>query len=127
MKRMFASFTLLGVLAAFAAPGCGGDENQTSSGTTPQDIALDNLGTEMAKIFCEMAYSCCDATELAKLLGEIANPPPMSQAECETILKGAFDSEVLTGLKEGVNAGRLEYDGALARTCAGSLEGQCSL
>src|SRR5690349_23876927 len=118
MKRMFASFTLLGLLGVLAAPGCGDDTQMQTP--PPGPIVIDNLGTEMAGVFCEMAFSCCTAMELPELFKEF-NPAPTNEAECESTLKPVFDAEVLSGLKEGINAGRLEYDGDLARTCVGEL------
>jgi hypothetical protein len=126
MKRMVASLVLLGLAGTLAVAGCGDDTNNNTTTGGAQDIPLDNIGTEMSELFCGVAFACCESGELTKLFEDFT-PPPTTQAECEGTLRQVYDQLVLEGLKKGVEAGRLQYDGAKAGDCFAKLEGQCGV
>lgn len=127
MKRFALSLALVTFSAGLITAGCGTDtKSQTSTGTPAQTVPLENAGTEMAKVFCGIVFSCCDSTEMMDVLGDFT-PAPTTQAECDAAAKSVVEQEIFTDLKAAVAAGRLEYDAAQAATCFAKVDGQCSL
>jgi len=117
MKRTITSLFALALVGAASVVGCSDDTNNTTGGnnTTPP-IALDDLGTKTAEGYCGQLYECCTAAELDTVFQNM-NPKPANEAECAQSFKAFYDMDVLPGLKEAVEAGRIEFDGALAASC----------
>lgn len=125
MYRYVLSFAVVGLTTGFVAAGCGTDtKTQSSTGSTSQSVPLEQASAEMAKVFCGIAFTCCDMTELADVMGDF-NPPPKTQAECEVAVKPVADAEIFGKLKEAVNAGRLAYDADKAGLCFAKIDGRC--
>jgi hypothetical protein len=126
MKRMMAFFTATMVVGGSMLVGCGTDTEKTTSGGTPvTPIAFENLSTELSKNYCALAFSCCTPMEQTELFGSFPMPPK-TEEECVTTFKEFYDMFVTTGLKAGLDAGRLKYDGALAASCLAKVDGECS-
>ena len=127
MKRFALSLALVTFSAGLIAAGCGTDTTgQTTTGTPAQTVPLEKASTEMAKVFCGIVFSCCDATEMMAVLGDFT-PAPTTQAECESTVLQPIEEEIFAGLKAGVAAGRLDYDAAKAASCFAKADGQCNL
>ncbi len=132
MNRTVTSFFALALAGAFSFIGCGDDTNNNPTGSGGNGgsggggaIAIDEIGTKTAELYCGLIYSCCTTAEQAEAFDGL-NPKPTNEAECRQTFKGFFDGLVLPGLKEVIAAGRLEYDGDLAASCLPQLEGNCA-
>jgi hypothetical protein len=94
--------------------GCGGGGN----------IAIDDLGHELAEASCAKQWDCCtDAEIMDQYTGiTIDGHPIASEADCVD-----FADALLTGFgvmqwKASVEKGRLEYDGDAAADCIAAIE-----
>lgn len=106
MKRLVACVLLV---------GCGGDG---------ADIALDDLGRELAEVGCAKQFDCCSSAEIMEqYMGiTIDGRPIETEADCVD-----FANALLTGLgvaqwKASLEAGRIEYNADAAGDCVAALE-----
>lgn len=93
--------TLASVLALIVLAGC-------SSGVDPDQFQADAV-----TIACEKAFECCDAAELPIEFAALG-ASPTTIAECEEVLRRRYTGQ---GIEGSVEAGRVAYDEASARTC----------
>lgn len=127
MKRMMAFLLASTIVGGSVLVGCGDDTKTNStgnSGTTP--IALENIPASMGDAFCGLAFSCCTAMEQSAVFKDFPSVPKTVE-ECGTFISAQFEMFVFANLKDGVNAGRLKYDGDVARTCFESIQGNCAV
>lgn len=125
MKRTLASLALTLFVAGSMLVGCGDDTTNTTTGGANTPIALDNLSKELAESYCELAFSCCSSMEQMTLFKDLPSVPT-NVAECTTSFASLYDMYILNGIKAGVEAGRLKYDGVLAGSCFSQVAGDCS-
>lgn len=127
MKHTFLSILSIGLLFSAISAGCGdeSDTNPTGGGTGTTDIPLDSLGSQTAKYFCGLAYSCCDMTELTQAFDDFGIMPK-DEAECAAQLAPLYDKNVLADIKASVMAGRQSYDGKKAAACYEVIKDDCT-
>ncbi|HVK63836.1 MAG TPA: hypothetical protein VM694_05165 [Polyangium sp.] len=126
MKHFVTSLLALALAGAGSLIGCSDDSNNTTGGgNNGGAVALDDLGTKTAELYCSLIYSCCTMAEQAQLFEEV-NPKPTNDAECVQTFATFFDGFVLGEQKKAVAAGRLGYDGELVAKCIPKLKGVCS-
>jgi hypothetical protein len=109
MKRLIVSALLV---------GCGGDDG--SGGF----VDLDNLGLELAGGSCSKQFSCCtDAEIMAQYMGITYDGHAIeTEDQCVEFSNAVFSSLAITGYRDSIEKGRMEYDGAAAADCIAAIE-----
>ncbi len=126
MKRTIAFLVASMVVGGSLLGGCGTDTTKTSSGNpAPTPLEFKDLSASMANLFCEVAFSCCTPMEQTTFFKDFPSIPKTA-AECEPLVQTQFETYVVAGLKEAVDAGRLKFDGAVAQTCLNQSKEQCA-
>jgi hypothetical protein len=126
MKRIIAFLVAATFVGGSMLTGCSDDTTNNSSGNPPPAaLELSDLSPAVANLFCGLAFSCCTPMEQTQMFKDFPSMPKTAE-ECEPVIKTQFDMLVFAGLKEGVDAGRLKFDGVAAKTCLGQSEGQCA-
>ncbi|AKF10604.1 hypothetical protein [Sandaracinus amylolyticus] len=105
--RWLAPFVLI------AALGCDND---------PAPISVQEYGAEGSRWLCTRLFDCCDADSRAGFFG-VASPTPSTTEECIAYFDASLGT-VFETLATSIDAGRVDYDGALAASCLEGFEEQ---
>lgn len=97
--------------------GCGGDGGGG-------EVAVDDLGIELALVSCRAQFGCCtDAELMAQYMGITYNDEPITTEEqCVEFANALLTSLAVAQYKESIAKGRVEYDAAAAGECVAALE-----
>lgn len=99
----------LAPLVLIASLGCNDD---------PAPVSVQEYGAEGSRWLCARLFDCCDADSRPAFFGA-ASPPPSTTEECIAYFDASL-GPVFDTLATSIDAGRVDYDGALAASC---LEG----
>lgn len=98
-------------LSLVTLAACGGGGGGGGSG----GVSLDDLGSTYAAAYCQKAEECCTADELHDLTFVD------TEAQCELFIGGLFDQYLVPALRDGEDAGRLDYDGDAMGACVDAV------
>jgi len=98
--------------------GCGGDDSGGGN------VAVDNLGTELASVSCSKQFECCSDAEIMDLyMGITINDHPIAtEADCNEFSNALLSGLLVPEYKESLAAGRIEYDGTAAADCIADIQ-----
>ena len=111
-------YFLMAMIASLTLVGCDSTEDVPP---TDHTIAIEDLSSTFAELYCSRAFNCCDSTELTDL-------GYATEEACVSAEILSFEEDVMADAEAGIAAGTVVYDASAAGFCQVAMEAMnCSL